>query len=353
MSQPATDGGLLDELVALSIPICRQADAACPRHGPGCTPTIPEWVLAVMILVAVFLKKKTKSAQYVWWREHRAAFVRWFPGQPFPGRSTFFERYRRVHRLYQAAIAGHGRHAVDAGWADARCVAGDKSLVAGLGPRWDRAARGGERPRGADAETTWGYCSHDGWVQGYSFEVVVTAPAGGVIWPLLASVDTASRSEQKTILDKIPRLPERTRYVLLDAGYDSNAVGEAVEGEDGRPSRRCLCPPVPRPNTGRTRQPHNRETRERQRHRRLRDGRTRYFRSGRGRGLYARRKTSVEPFHARLKHLFELEHRVWHRGLDNNRTVILAAIHGYQVLLTYAHKNRKPTAHLQQLLDAL
>jgi Transposase DDE domain len=353
MSQPATEGGLLDELVGLSIPICQRAEAECPRHGPGCKPTIPEWVLAVMIMVAVMLKKKTKSAQYVWWREHRAAFEHWFPGQAFPGRSTFYDRYRRVHRLYQAAIAGQGRHAIAAGWADARCVAGDKSLIAGLGPRWNSAARSGDRPRSVDGETTWGYCSHDGWVQGYSFEVVVTAPADGPAWPLLASVDTASRSEQKTILDKIPRLPEQTKSVLLDAGYDSNAVGEAVEGTSGRPVRRCLCPPVPRPNTKRTRQPHNRETRERQRHRRLRDGRMRYFRSRRGRALYARRKTSVEPFHAQLKHLFELEHRVWHRGLANNRTMILAAIHGYQVLLTDNHRNQKPAAHLQQLLDAL
>ncbi len=354
MPKPATDGGLLEDLVAMSIPVCQRAEPECPRQGPGRKPTIPEWVIAVMIMVAVMLKKKTKSAQYVWWREHAADFARWFPGQSFPARSTFFDRYRRVHRLYRQAVAGPGRDAVRRGWTEATCVAGDKSLIAGLGPRWHRSARGGKRPRGADGETTWGYCGHDGWVQGYSFEVVVTAPADGVAWPLLASVDTASRSEQKTILDKIARLPKQTGYVLLDAGYDSNAVGEAVETDrGGHRARRCLCPPVARPNTRRPRQPHNRETRQRQHHRRLRAGRTRFFHSRRGRALYARRKTSVEPFHAQLKHLFELEHRVWHRGLDNNRTMILAAISSYQLLLAYNYRNGKPAAHLQRLLDAL
>jgi len=355
MSKRAKDGPLLDQLVAMSIPVCQEAESGCPRQGPGRKPIIPDWVIAVMIMVAIMLKKKTKSAQFVWWREHAADFDRWFPEQALPARTTFFDRYRRVHRLYRQAIALQGQYAVKQGWADATCVAGDKSLIAGLGPRWNTADREHDRlPHGVDVDTTWGYCVHDGWVQGYSFEVVVTAPADGVVWPLLASADTASRSEQKTILDKIGELPDQTEYVLLDSGYDSNAVGEAVEGDgEQRNGRRCLCPPVPRPNTKKQRQPHNRETRKRQHHRRLRDGRRKFFESRRGRKLYGRRKTSVEPFHAQLKHLFELEHRVWHRGLDNNRTMLLGAIAAYQLLLTYNYRKQKPFAHLQRLLDAL
>jgi hypothetical protein len=355
MPQCATDGTRLEDLVAMAIPVCRQAEANCPRRGPGRKPATPEWVLAVMIMVAILLKKKTKSAQYAWWCEHAAEFARWLPGQPFPGRSTFFDRYRRVHRLYQEAVALQGRRAVDEGWADPECVAADKSLVASLGPPWHTDERKrGLLPRGVDADAAWGYSKYDGWVYGYSLEVVVTAPAAGVVWPLLASADTASRSEQKTVLDKIPDLPELTRYFLADSGYDSNAVGEAVEwAGDRRTGRRYLCPPVPRPNTKKARQPHNRETRERQRHRRRRDDRREFLQSRRGRALYARRRRTVEPFHAQLKHLFELEHHVWHRGLDNNRTMILAAITAYQLLLMYNHRNGNPRAHLQRLLDAL
>ena len=215
MSKRATDGALLDELVALSIPVCQEAERMCPRRGPGRKPTIPDWVIAVMILVAVLLKKKTKSAQFRWWCEHRADFARWLPEQPFPGRSTFFDRYRRVHGLFRAGHCPAGPTGGRRGLGGCPCVAGDKSLIAGLGRRWDsRDRRRGRVPRRVDTDTTWGYSQHDGWVQGYSFEVVVTAPAEGVSWPLVASADTASRSEQKTILDKIPELPRPTRYVL-------------------------------------------------------------------------------------------------------------------------------------------
>lgn len=355
MPKRATDGALLDELVASSIPLCQEAQRLCPRRGPGRKPTIPDWVLAVMILVSLLLKKKSKSAQYRWWREHRIEFGRWLGDEPFPSRSTYFDRYRRAHRLFRAAIVLQGRQAVDRGWADARCVAADKSLVAGRGRHWDSRDRRRHRvPRRVDTDTTWSHSQHDGWVQGYSFEVIVTAPARGVSWPLVASVDTAGRAETHSILDKIPELPESTRFVLADAGYDSNAVGELVEWNgERRTGRRYLCPEIRRPNTGKIRQPHNRETRERQRHRRLRDGRRRFRNSPRGRSLYARRKTTVEPFHAQLKHLFELEERVWHWGLPNNRTTILAAITAYQLLMTYNCTRSRPHTHLQCLLDAL
>jgi hypothetical protein len=355
MSKRAKDGTLLEELMAMSIPVCQKAERECPRQGPGRKPIIPDWVLTTMIMVVVMLKKKTKSAQWVWWREHAGDFGRWFPGQKFPGRSTYFDRYRRVHGLFQTAIRHQGRDAVKNGWTDPACAAGDKSLIEGQGPNWSsRDRRVGKIRRGVDVETGWGFSMHDQWVQGYSFEVVTTAPTAGATWVLLASVDAANRSEQKSIQDKIPLLPAETKFLLLDAGYDSNAVGEAVEGDETRRTgRRLLCPEVPRPNNHKTRQAHNRETRERQRHRRLRDRRRQFFQSPKGRKLYRRRMRRVEPFNGQLKHLFELEQKVWHRGLGNNRTMILAAICAYQLLLTYNHRKNKPWAHLQRLLDAL
>jgi hypothetical protein len=355
MPERATEGAPLEELVALAVPLCQQAEQACPRQGPGRKPEIPDWVLMVMIMVGVMLRKKTKSAQFIWWTHHREVFARWLPGQRLPARSTFYDRYRRVHRRFRQAIQLQGHDAVKRGWADARCLAVDKSLIAGRGRRWSpRDRRRGEAPRRVDRDTTWGYSKYDGWVQGYSYEVAVTAPHRGVVWPLLASVDTASRSEQKSVREKVPALPAPTRYVLADAGYDGNPVAEAVEWDQGRRTgRRFLCPAVPRPNTGRPRQPHSRQSRERQHHRGLREARLAFLRSPRGKALYARRKTRAEPFNARLKHLFDLHERVWHWGLDNNRTMILAAICAYQLLLAYNHRRGRPYAHLQRLLDRL
>jgi hypothetical protein len=348
----AKDGALLDELVSRSISICQQVEKQSPRQGPGRKPVIPDWVLAVMIMVGVMLRKKTKAAQWVWWTQHAADFERWLPGQKMPSRSTFYERYRRMHRLFRRAVVLQGQGAVARGWADAECVAADKSLIAGRGRLWKPADRRRQRVRrGVDTDTTWGYSEHHGWVQGYAFEVMVTAPAHGVVWPVAASVDTASRSEQKSILEKVSDLPAATSYVLADSGYDSNAVAEAVEETPRK--RRFLCPEVRRWHPRNTGPAPPRQSRRRQRHRRLREARRAFLKSPRGRALYARRKTRVEPFHAQLKHLFDLDHKVWHWGLDNNRTMILAAIGAYQLLLAHNHAKGRRVANLQCLLDAL
>jgi len=351
----ARDGALLGELVIRSIPLCQRAEELSPRQGPGRKPKYPDWVLTVMIMVGVMLRKKTKSAQFVWWTQHQSDFARWLPGQNLPSRSTFYERYRGAQRLFRKAIVLQGTEAVKRGWADAECVAVDKSLIAGQGRAWKPSdRRRGHVPRAVDTDTTWGYSTYDGWVQGYAFEVVVTAPRHGVVWPLVASVDTASRSEQKTILEKLADLPRVTKFLLADSGYDSNAVGETVEWRGHRRTgRRFLCPEVPRPNTGRPPQPHQRQSRERRYHHRLRVTRRRFLKSQRGRSLYARRKVRAEPFNARLKQLFGLDDRVWHWGLGNNRTMILAAICIYQLLLLHNHNKGHHVANLQCLLDAL
>lgn len=356
MSTRATAGASLQQLVELAIPVCQQAERQCPRTGRGRKPAVPDWVLAVMVTVAVLHRKKTKSAQHAFWWQRREPFQRWFPTCRVLSRSSFFARYRRLGPLLQEAIRLQGQEAIRRGWADATCVAVDKSLIAGRGRRWSaRDRRRHHRPRGVDADTSWAYSKYDGWVQGYAYEVVVTAEKKGVSWPLLASAHPAAGSEQKSFLAALPALPARTRFVLADAGYDSNALGEAVEWQPRgcRSGRRFLCPEVPRPNVGRPRRSGSRETRARQFHRRLRDQRRRYFQSPAGRRWYARRKISVEPFHSHFKHLFELEERTWLWGLANNQTLLLAALWGYQLLLTYQHRRRCHNACLQTLLDAL
>lgn len=118
----ARDGVPLDEIVSVVAIYCRAAAERLPR-GPGAPPTIPGWVLAVMVLVGVLLRKKTKNAQYVWWTAHQSDFQRWFPQQRFPARSTFYDRYRRVAPILQRAIELQGTDAVRKGWAQAETVA--------------------------------------------------------------------------------------------------------------------------------------------------------------------------------------------------------------------------------------
>ena len=345
MARGRTPPPLLQELVALALPVCQQAQQQYPYRGPGRPASIPDWFLAVLILVALTQRKKSKSAQYRYLAAHRAELCRWSGTDWFPARSTYFERYRRAHRLFRHAIALQGQQAVADGLADPQVVAVDKSLLDGLGPPWHKYQRQkGEVPPGVDPDTTWGHSDYHGWVQGYSYEVVVTATKGGAVWPLLASVDVASASETATFGPKIAWLPVGVVYVTADSGYDVDAFARAIEQDDaGRPTgRRFLCPQNPRNGTGQKPGPAQQRRQRRQR----------FLRSRRGKALYRRRGRTVEPFHEWLLRLFELD-RVWHRGLDNNRTQVLAAIFTYQVLLRYNHRHGNPNGQLKAILDRL
>lgn len=360
MAKRAREGTCLATLVTMALPFFRQAESQCPRTGPGRKPQIPDWLIAVLIMIAVLKRKKSKSAQYRYLCEHRTEIAAWVGTDEFPSRSTYFERYRRAHRLYQEAIRLQGQQAVEDGLADPTIVAVDKSLLWAQGPQWHKKDRlAGRIPKGlhgVDTESTWGYSEYHGWVQGYSYEVVVTATANGTVWPLLASVDTASASEHVTFGEKIGWLGSQVVYVLADSGYDNNEYGERIEWDEKghRTGKRFLCPENPRGtkkgNQRAKQQPAwttTRPQRERRQQRRA------FLQSRRGQKLYARRGQTVEPFNDWLKSLFELEHGVWHRGLDNNRTQLLAAIFAYQVLLRYNHRCGKENGQVRWVLDML
>jgi hypothetical protein len=343
-------------LIREALPDLREAERAAPRAGRGDRPDIPDWLIAGLIMVALLRKKKSKSAQYRFLSGRRADLADGFGTARFPARATYFRRYRRAHRLYREAIRLQGGRAVAEGVADPTDLAVDKSLVAGRGPAWHaRDRRAGEVPAGVDADTAWGRSAHDGWVQGYSYEVVVTATPGTVVFPLLASADTASASEAATFADKVPDLPAGAETVSADAAYDANALGEAVEyhPETGRRTgRRFLCPENPR-NNRRTKTKPGGADAARARGRARRAARREHLQTRRGRRTYARRKQTVEPFNHWLKRLFELETRAWHRGLDNNRTQLLAAIFCYQLLVRFNHKYGNQNGCICWILDAL
>ena len=345
----------LRTLVQLALPHLHEAERVNPRRGRGDKPDIPDWLIAGMIMVAILRKKKAKSAQYRFLTERRADLAEWFGNKRFPSRATYFRRYWRTHRLLQTAIRLQGEYAIADGMVDAKNVAVDKSLIAGHGPPWHRQDReSDEVPAGVDVDTTWGYSEYDGWVQGYSYEVVVTATPGSIVFPLLATVDTASAGETKTFALKIADLPNETDTVSADSGYDANHLGERIEYDDKgkRTGRRFLCPENPRNNKRKKTKPcHADKARARSRARRA--DRQRFLKSKRGAKIYARRKKTVEPFNSWLKQLFELENRVWHRGLENNCTQILAAVFCYQLLVRFNHRLGYENGCIQWIVDTL
>jgi len=358
MGRRATAGTCLQALVKMATPLLREAERRCPRTGPGAKPVIPDWLIGLLIMVAVLKRRKSKSAQFRFLSnpENRQCIAEAAGCQHFPSRSTFFRRYRRAHQLFRTAVTIQGEKAVAAGVADAEVVAVDKSLIAARGPLWHKRDRqAGRIPKGlhgVDRDSTWGRSQHDGWVQGYSFEVVVTAKAGGTVFPLVASADTASAKETGSFDEKIDELPENTAYVLADSGYDSNAIAERIEydADNRRTGRRFLCPENRR-GSKRNRKAEAPPPRDEHHRRRLQ--RRKFLKSRKGKRLYARRGQTVEPFNDWFKGLFELDQQVWHRGLDNIRTQLLAAIFAYQLLVRYNHRRGNENGQVKWIMDCL
>lgn len=354
MGTKAKAGACLKTLVKMALPLLKQAEAQCPR-GPGAPPTVPDWLLAALIMIVILKKKKSKAAQLRYLRAHRSEIAEWLESQQFPSRSMYYRRYRRAHRMYEVAVRLQGQQAIGEGVANPQHLAADKSLIEGQGPLWHAPDRKRNHvPHGVDTDTTWGQSKHDGWMQGYSYEVVVTATPDSIVFPLLASADTASTSESKTFDRKIDRLPEGIETVSADSAYDTNHLGERIEYEaDGRRTgRHFLCRENPRHNSRQKTKPCGADasracSRERRKKRRA------FYETKRGRKIYARRKKTVEPFNQWFKSLFELDYKVWHRGLDNNRTQLLAAIFAYQLLVRYNHKKNQFNGQIRHLLDAL
>ena len=129
MPASATDGTSLAELVKMAIPICRDAQRQCPRTGPGRPPDFHDWQMAVLIMIAILNKRKSKSAQYRFLSTHRQKLRRWLNLVRFPARSTYFQRYHEGHKLFQVAIKLQGQQAIEEGSVDASVVAVDKSLL--------------------------------------------------------------------------------------------------------------------------------------------------------------------------------------------------------------------------------
>lgn len=357
MGKRAKAGTSLQALVRMALPLLQEAERRCPRTGPGAKPVVPDWLIGVLIMVAMLKRKKTKAAQFRFITDpaNRAQLTKALGRNDFLARSGWYRRYWRAHQLFSVAIDLQAKQATAEGVTDPTHVAIDKSLIEAQGPPWHKRDRERKKvPQGVDQDSTWGYSEHDGWVQGYSYEVVVSATKGTTVFPLLASVDTASAAETRTCALKIDALPAGTKTVSLDSAYDANALAERVEFDEHgrRTGRRFLCPENPRHGSRKQTKPCHASAAQLH-SRRLRRARKKFLHSPAGRRLYARRKKTVEPFNQWFKSLFELDHKVWHRGLTNNRTQILAAIFSYQLLVRHNHRCGKRNGRLRWIMDAL
>lgn len=354
MQARAQTGACLATLVKMALVLLKAAARDCARTGPGRPTFFEDWQIGALIFIAVLNRLKSKSAQYRFLHERQLLLKCLLDLPAFPARSTYCARYRQAYRLFQKAVCLQGRKAIFEGIANPEIVTVDKSLIAAKGRPWHRRRRRPvELSPGVDKDAGWSYSRHDRWVWGYSFETVLSVAENGAFFPILASAAPANTSEHNSFKDKIPQLPRSTRYVLADAGYDSNSLQTAIEYDSkGRPNgRHFLCPLVRRgdkPKVGEYPQRGERGILLARRRRRLE-----FFNSPEGRRIYKLRSRTIEPFHEWFKSCFELTDRVWHRGLENNQTQLLAAIFCYQLLVRFNYKNGNHNAQIQPILDRL
>jgi len=355
MEKTSKGGKCLKALVKLALPSFKQAESENPQFGRGRKLTIPEWFMAVLIMIAVLEKKKGKLAQFRYLSHRRHEIAAWTGAKCFPSLASYCRRYVKAHKFYRAAVRVQGEQAIAEGIANPEVIVVDKSLVDARGPEWHKTQqRAGKIPAGVDVDATWGFSEYHDWVFGYSYEVAVAATPGSVVFPLMASVDVASASEATTAMEKLQQLPAGVVYVAADAGYDSNRLGEAVEydADGNKTGRHFLCPENPRNNARKKTKPCHAD-KSRAESRRRRAERHKYRMSAKGKRIYARRSKTVEPFNHWLKSLFELDGKVWHRGLDNNRTQMLAAVFAYQLLVRYNHKHGSENGQVRWILEAI
>lgn len=203
MGRSARDGSCLSALIRVAVCVCQRTERKYPRTGPGRRPEIPDWVIAVLIAVAVAARRKSKSAQYRYLHTHRRRLLVLLGTRRFPSRTTYFDRYRRAHEFLEHVLRVHSEEQVRCGQLEVDCLAADRSLIESRDPLWHRHQRRRDiRPAGIDAESTWTYSTHHGWVQGYGYEVVVTAEKRGPVWPVLGSLDPAHWRENRTFPPK-------------------------------------------------------------------------------------------------------------------------------------------------------
>ena len=94
--------GFLSEMILLAVPLCRQAEKSLARKGPGRKPIIPDWFIALMIMVSVAKGKKSKSAQFRFWQEHWHLLESWLGDWRLP--DTLFENSGRTSRLLRNTL---------------------------------------------------------------------------------------------------------------------------------------------------------------------------------------------------------------------------------------------------------
>jgi hypothetical protein len=237
-------------------------------------------------------------------------------------------------------IQALGKRMIEEGMTDPKVIATDKSMFEARGPKWHKKHRQRgiipKKLRDVDVDSEWGYSRYRGWVQGYALVLVNTATEGTLRVPTDAQSATANCCEKHLFYPMIEELPQQTRYIVADLGFDDKKLFDTCERvEHGREKRRLVLPLKQCKSTSTKRSSH-----------------VRFFNSAMGQRIYKLRKTSVEPLFDILKSLFDME-PVWMKGEQNVSSLLLLTVYAYQILLYFNQSFGDRTAHVKYILDGV
>jgi hypothetical protein len=215
-------------------------------------------------------------------------------------------------------------------------AASDGSVFATPGPVWHKKDKEAgivpEGLHGLDREADWIQSSYHGWVYGYKAHVTTSVSPTTVRVVLDATV-TGSACESQVLDNRIDTLPPTIETLLLDAGYDD---GDLID--------RCaqhgiiVLAPLSKPVGQSTPQ--------------ARRDRAAYLASDAGQAWYKQRGTSIEPFFATIKDLFDLD-PLPVQGKSKASAFILLALYAWNLIVLFNFLNDRPLGEVKPILDCL
>jgi hypothetical protein len=215
-------------------------------------------------------------------------------------------------------------------------AASDGSAFATPGPVWHKKDKEAgivpEGLHGLDREADWIQSTYHGWVYGYKAHVTTSVSPATVRVVLDATV-TGSACESHVLEDRIDMLPPMIETLLLDAGYDDGALID-------RCAQRgiAVLAPLSKPIGQSTPQ--------------ARRDRAAYLASDAGRAWYKQRGTTIEPFFATIKDLFDLD-PLPVQGQNKASAFILLALYAWNLIVLFNFLNDRPLGEVKPILDAL
>ena len=253
-----------------------------------------------------------------------------------PSRRTLDRRLQDIAAQAEAQIRALGLVLALEAVTDATVATSDGSAFATNGPVWHKKDKqAGQIPaglHGLDTEADWIQSAYHGWVYGYKAHVSISVAPTTVRVVLDATV-TGSACESHVLQGRVPHLPPLVDTLLLDAGYDdTDLIADCAQH-----AIRVLAP---------LSKPIGVSTAEDRCHRAA------YLASPEGKSRYQQRASSIEPFFATLKSLFQLD-PLPVQGKIKASVFILLSLFAWNLIVLFNFINHRPLGEVKSVLELL